>query len=378
LAARCHARTRSATARSRTTTACTVAPRKRSTSAAPAASAVTKSDKRPEHPSVAELLSVAEQAGRCRGEPHPLALQRLQAVDLALQRRARLVDPRHLGACAGFRLAGRTHRLPRLTEVELRLRNLLAGELHRLDRRRRVLARALDPVGERLELRVERRPTGGDLLLLALGRLPVDLQAARLLAQLAREALGLLRLLARGSHRAARLLLERAAFRQRLLGLGQRLLARAALGQRLLALARHPLPERLALAPLLLGARAPRGRVALPLLGDRQLALQLEHALAFGRDDATQLVAPRVGRGAALLRHLALPFGFGERRLGLRMQQLQLGEANVEACELVLPRRPSPARRASARRRSAARSARRGVRRGAAGGRASAPGRRPR
>jgi hypothetical protein len=103
------------------------------------------------------------------------------------------------------------------------------------------------------------------------------------------------------------------------------------------ALLGHPLAERLALARLLLRLRAPRRRVLLPLLGDRHLALQLQHALAQPRHDARQLAALRLGGAARLLRHVARALRLGLPQLGLRVEQLQLGEPRVERRELVLP-----------------------------------------
>jgi hypothetical protein len=98
-----------------------------------------------------------------------------------------------------------------------------------------------------------------------------------------------------------------------------------------------PLAERLALARLLLGLRAARRGVLLPLLGYGHLALQLQHALTQPADDARELVALRLGGVPRLLRHVARALRLGERRLGLRVEQLQLRQARVEARQLVLP-----------------------------------------
>src|SRR5690349_3201602 len=78
------------------------------------------------------------------------------------------------------------------------------------------------------------------LHLLAARRLAVDLESARLLAQLARGALRLLELLPRARDDAARLLFERGALRELLDRDAQRFLRLPSLLDRALALGLHP------------------------------------------------------------------------------------------------------------------------------------------
>ena len=62
-----------------------------------------KSRQRPEHRAVAELFAFAQQPRRGRRESHALALERIERIDLALQRRVRLVGAKQLGARALLR-----------------------------------------------------------------------------------------------------------------------------------------------------------------------------------------------------------------------------------------------------------------------------------
>ena len=317
----------------------------------------TKSESGPSTRALAELLALLEQPRGGRREADAVALERLERVDLALERRAR---------------SRRRERAPRARRPRRRARRARPARAASSSTAPARPARAPAPAprprrscSRRDGLQCDRRaraaprraPSRRCVTSCSLAQRRARgrcSSAARLLAQLARRALGLLHALPRGGDGAPRLLLRgrRAAPAP---PPRPRASPRAARAPR--AHARAPpatrVPERLALATLLLRALAARRRVALALLGHRHLARGCAARCSRCRaDEARELVraAPRrraraccaTSRARSASASVASACGLSSSRSS--------ASAHLEPRQLVAPRRHLARRERRARR----------------------------
>ena len=105
----------------------------------------------------------------------------------------------------------------------------------------------------------------------------------------------------------------------------------------MLAVAGDPLAIGEPFRRLRLRALATGERVTLSLFGDGHLAPNLLHVVALGRDESQQLGTLRFRRGAVAVCGLARLLGIAGVRLDVRQRFAQLGNARLEARQLVMP-----------------------------------------
>jgi hypothetical protein len=268
-----------------------------------------------------------------------------EPVDLALNGGPGLVGARDLRAGDRLALACRAHGPASLLERVQRHAELLAHRLGLLARVLGVAARHPEPLARGAELALQRVAPVREFLALARRRVAVDLQPPRLLAQLARLPVELLEPLPGGGDRAARLV--SAATRSASCSVASATAARAspcsaaARARSSAVRAPNAWPSSRSRSARSRRDTALRCRSSATAISPRSVSTPCRS----DRDDARQLVPRGLRARARLRRGLAGALGLGLPQLGLRVEQLQLGEPRVERRELVLP--PAISRAAS-------------------------------
>jgi len=229
---------------------------------------------------VAELFSLAQQSGSRRRKTNAFALQRVECVDLSLERCVSLVGAKQLGAGRRLTVAG-----------------IAVGGSHFLESCRCVLdagTRFGDSNGGGLQLAVDRRERVGELrplrakLLDALGQfvalvartLAIDLRPAQAILCFAMMLLGLVERGAREGDALSRLVLLALSLRERFTRDTKLIFTHSPFVRGLLAIRRNTSAVRFAFVRFELGALPAGKRIALPFLGDGHLAADLLDSLA--------------------------------------------------------------------------------------------------
>src|SRR5215211_1785560 len=103
------------------------------------------------------------------------------------------------------------------------------------------------------------------------------------------------------------------------------------MSHRLVEVVAHLFHRRVAFASLLFRALPPEKSVALPLLGDSDLAAQLLRARRLFGHKARELVSSRFSRSPRAVRRIARCFGGSKRFLGSGHVNTEVPNANLEA-----------------------------------------------
>src|SRR4051812_15555909 len=253
--------------------------------------------KRSEDRAFPENRALLEQSGSRGSETDALSLETFERVEFGGERGVQLVDPQQLGSRGALAIASLIARIARfvcggggLGETRGRdCRSILGGS--------QVAARCFGGVEEMGLLGLQRGTPSRQFLTLALGALPIEVRAVKLLAQLTERSLALLEARARDTEVGAHFFLVPRMRGKCVVGILQRALERGELTGRALELGADATGDRVALASLFLGARATRHRVAESFFRDGDLATQLLGALSLVGHESRQLGATGFGVG---------------------------------------------------------------------------------
>src|SRR6185503_5271740 len=264
--------------------------------------------------------------------------ERVQSVDLALQRRMRLVGAEELRARGGFALARLAIDRPRGLELRPRLLDALLRVGGAYLRRLELAQHGGYSIGQHRALRGKLLEPRAQLLRLASRPLSIDLETPRPVLQFAMALLDRFDLGARAREREPRGVLRLLALHARLPRGRQLVLAALVLRRRVHPVLRDARAVFLSFVRLELGALAPLHGVSLALLGDRHLAADALYLGALRRDQAQQLRTLGFGARAAAVRRIAGALGIRDGRFGDRRGLAELGDALLELRELARPR----------------------------------------